>query len=134
MTERKVTEKEAREIIEKGTRKISDSDIETVLQKEQEISRKFHGPLGRFIGDGRTLIGMIKDYWQKNYREIPWWTVAASATALLYVLNPMDLVPDFIPVIGLIDDATIVSVCLFMLDRDIKKYKVWKKSEPELEE
>jgi len=128
MSRRTVTEAEAREVLEEDSRKISDSDIELVIDKEQEINRKFRGPLAKFIIDGRTLISMIKDYWQKNYREIPWWTVSAAAAALLYVLNPMDMVPDFIPFVGLLDDATVLSVCIFMIDRDLNRYREWKKS------
>ena len=127
MSERTVTEAEARGVLEENSKRISDSDIELVMEKEQEISRKFRGPLAKFIIDGRTLFSMVKDYWHKNYREIPWWTVSAAAAALLYVLNPMDLVPDFIPFVGLLDDATVLSVCLFMIDRDLAKYREWKK-------
>lgn len=126
MTERTITEIEAREVIEEGSRKISDSDIEMVIEKEKEINRKFRGPLAKFIIDGKTLLSMVKDYWHKKYREVPWWTVAAAVTALLYVLNPMDIVPDFIPFVGLLDDATILSVCIFMLDRDLTRYREWK--------
>ncbi len=130
MSERTVSEAEALEVLEEGSRKISDSDIELVIEKEQEINRKFRGPLAKFILDGRTLFSMVKDYWHKNYREIPWWTVSAAAAALLYVLNPMDLVPDFIPFVGLLDDATVLSVCLFMIDRDLAKYRNWKGQKP----
>ena len=126
MSERTVTEAEARGVLEENSKRISDSDIELVMEKEQEISRKFRGPLAKFIIDGRTLFSMVKDYWHKNYREIPWWTVSAAAAALLYVLNPMDLVPDFIPFVGLLDDATVLSVCLFMIDRDLARYREWK--------
>lgn len=128
MEDRRVTEEEARVIIEGESRKITDADIETVLQKEEEIGRKFRGPLGKFIADGRTLMDMIRDYWRGNYRGVPWWTITAAAAALLYVLNPMDVVPDFIPFVGLVDDATVLSVCLYMLDRDIQRYRTAKRS------
>jgi uncharacterized membrane protein YkvA (DUF1232 family) len=128
MEDRRVTEEEARGIIEGESRKITDADIETVLQKEEEIGRTFRGPLGKFIADGRTLMDMIRDYWKGNYRGVPWWTITAAAAALLYVLNPMDVVPDFIPFVGLVDDATVLSVCLYMLDRDIQRYRTAKRS------
>lgn len=128
MANGEVTEVEAREVIEEGTRRISESDIEFVIEKEKEINRKFRGPLAKFIIDGKTLISMIKDYWNKKYREVPWWTIGASATALLYVLNPMDLVPDFIPFVGLLDDATVLSVCIYLIDRDLARYREWKSS------
>lgn len=131
---RKVTEEEALGAIEDGARKITDSHIEDLLQKEQEVQRKFKGLLGRFIDDGRILFEMVKDYWHKQYREIPWWTVAAAAATLLYVLNPMDLIPDFIPFLGLVDDVMVVSVCLYMLENDIARYLRWKNTRKTEEE
>lgn len=34
---------------------------------------------------------------------------------LLYVLSPLDLIPDFIPIIGYIDDAMVVAACLALV-------------------
>lgn len=122
----RITEAEALEMIESGSKRITDADIEKVMRREKDIKKRFHGPLGRFLEDGRTLLDMVKDYWKKRYRQVPWWTVAAAVTALLYVLNPMDAVPDFLPFLGLIDDATVLSVCLYLLDRDLSRYRSWK--------
>ena len=68
----------------------------------------------------------MNDYYNKSYKNIPWWSIASIVTALLYVLNPLDLVPDMIPVIGVLDDAMIVTLCLKMVKKDLKKYKLWK--------
>jgi len=128
MRSRSVSDEEALGILEDDGRKISEEDVRQVIRKEEEINRKFHGPLAKFLLDARTLFALIKDYWNKQYREVPWWTIGAATAALLYVLNPMDIVPDFIPVVGLVDDAAIVSACLFMLDRDLVRYRLWKKT------
>ena len=56
-----------------------------------------------------------------TYRAIPWWSVAAIVAALFYVLDPIDLIPDFIPDIGYIDDAAVVAICLRMVDADLQK-------------
>lgn len=125
-----ITDEEAREVIRKGSRRITGDDIETVVERADDIEKKTHGPLARFMGDIKLLIALVKDYWNKSYREVPWWTIAAAVTSLLYVLNPMDIVPDFIPFIGLLDDAAVVSACLFMLERDLARYNEWKKAHP----
>jgi uncharacterized membrane protein YkvA (DUF1232 family) len=36
-----------------------------------------------------------------------WWVIGAS---LLYVLSPIDIAPDFIPFIGQIDDAVVITI------------------------
>ncbi len=121
-----ITPEEARNIIREGSTKVTGEDLDKVVHRADDIKRKIHGPLARFMEDIKILISMVKDYWNSSYRRGPWWTVAAAATALLYVLNPMDIVPDFIPFIGLLDDAAVVSACLFMLERDLVAYRAWK--------
>jgi uncharacterized membrane protein YkvA (DUF1232 family) len=44
------------------------------------------------------------------------------------VLSPVDLIPDFIPGIGLIDDAAVVVACLNLIQSDFEAYKAWKGS------
>ena len=48
--------------------------------------------------------------WYRNTLRNPkyrWWLVLGS---LLYLFSPFDIAPDFIPVIGLIDDAAIMAL------------------------
>ncbi|WP_143151253.1 YkvA family protein, partial [Marinobacter nauticus] len=61
-----------------------------------------------------------------RYRAIPWKSIAAIAGALLYVLNPIDLIPDIIFGIGFLDDAGIVALCLKLVESDLHRYAAWK--------
>ena len=40
-----------------------------------------------------------------------------------YALSPVDLIPDFIPVIGYLDDAAMLAVCLNFTRFDVEEYK-----------
>ncbi|MCD4706234.1 MAG: DUF1232 domain-containing protein [Candidatus Sabulitectum sp.] len=133
---RTISDDEARKVLEDGAETVTEEDIQRVITRADDIQRKFtgHSPLGRFIDDMKIMISMIKDFWSKNYREVPWWTVGAVVTALLYVLNPVDIVPDFIPFFGLLDDAAVVSACLFFVEKDLSRYKNWKDGITETEE
>ena len=122
------------ELIKEGSPKIQEKDLVKVVNKSEEIQKKFRsrGPLQRFIDDGRLLIASIRDYWAGRYRKMPWGTVAAVAFTLLYVFNPLDLVPDVLPIIGELDDAAVIAACLFLVEADLMKYKEWKDSQPPL--
>ncbi len=48
--------------------------------------------------------------WYRGLLQNPkyrWWVVAAS---IVYLVSPIDLIPDFIPFAGLVDDALIISL------------------------
>ena len=125
----RMTPKQAEERIKNGAQKVTMKDVSTVLKKEKEIEELFssNGPLGKFVADLKLLFAIIKDYYNGDYRQVPFWTIAAIVTALLYVLSPIDAIPDFIPVVGYLDDAAVVTVCLKMIKQDLQVYKEWKR-------
>ena len=57
-----------------------------------------------------------------KYTEIPWASIALITFAIIYFLNPADLIPDVIPVIGYIDDATVLALVWQAIEHDLKKY------------
>lgn len=118
-------------LIEQGSKKISNEEVQKVVNKAEDIRKKFNpgGPLGRFIEDGKLLIALVKDYWSGAYRQVPYATLAAIVFTLLYVFNPLDLIPDVLPVIGQIDDATVFAACLLLAEQDLQAYKQWKLSQ-----
>ena len=123
-----VSKQQAEDALKKGAKNVTEDDLQKVLDKQKELEDKFkgNGPLGRFVADLKLLFAIIKDYVNGDYREIPWWSIAAIVAALLYVLSPIDLIPDFIPVIGSVDDALVVAACLAMVETDLHEYKDWK--------
>jgi uncharacterized membrane protein YkvA (DUF1232 family) len=40
--------------------------------------------------------------------ETPWYAKVAGGLAVVYALSPIDLIPDFIPVLGMLDDLIIL--------------------------
>jgi len=118
--------------VKAGAEKVTPKEIEKVVEHADEIRQQFQarGPLKRFIEDGKMLISLLKDYRKGNYRTALVGTIAAAAFALIYVFNPFDLVPDVLPFIGAVDDASIIAACLMMIERDLIKYRDWKVNQP----
>lgn len=116
------------EYVKEGADKVTDKDIEEVASHAEDIRKQFsaRGPLKRFIEDGRMLTALIKDWRAGNYRRALRWTIAAAAFALIYVINPFDIVPDVIPFVGAVDDASVIAACLMLIERDLFKYREWK--------
>ena len=113
-------------------------DDEQVEQAVTEAGRK----IGRLEGAGipdsleglwqdiKLLYSMISNVVRGRYK-LPYRTIAAVAFTLLYFVNPFDLIPDIIPVVGYIDDAFVVSLCLKFIGTDLEKYRKWIQSEKE---
>lgn len=120
-----------KEFVKEGAQKVTEKDVENVITKSEELKRKFSakGPLARFIEDGQLLIAIVKDYFSGAYRQIPYGSIASIVFALIYVLNPFDLVPDMLPVIGQLDDVAVMGACLILVEQDLHKYKQWKTSQ-----
>ena len=122
-------------IIKEGAQKVTENDVEKVVNKSEEIKKKFSakGPLARFVEDGQLLIAIVKDYWAGAYRQIPYGAIASIVFTLIYVLNPFDLMPDMLPVIGQVDDVAVLGSCLILVEQDLHKYKDWKQDQEKAE-
>jgi len=118
-------------LIQKGARKIKEEDVKKVIERSKKIERKFSskGPLKELIEIGYCFLSLVKDYWYGRYRKIPYFTISAIVFSLLYVLNPLDLIPDFIPLVGHIDDASVTAICYSLVKQDLYAYKEWKAKE-----
>lgn len=49
--------------------------------------------------------------------RVPWYAKAVGAVVLAYALSPIDLIPDFIPVLGLLDDLLLVPADILLFRR-----------------
>lgn len=120
--------------IEKNNQIINDADIKHILDNEKQITNKLNekSPLDRFFTDIKLFLGLLKDYYYGKYRTIPYKSIASVVTALLYIINPVDIIPDFLPFIGQIDDALVFGLCLKLVESDLEKYQAWKNTQPSL--
>lgn len=101
-----------------------DVSIETVNRRSKDIEDKLP-KLKALLEQAKVMLSMVRDYWSGRYREIPYWAIGAMALALLYVLNPADLFPDFILGVGYLDDAAVVAFCLKLVEQELERYKQW---------
>ena len=123
------------EFVKEGAQNVTQKDVEKVVSRSEEIQRKFSakGPLARFVEDGKLLIAIVKDYWAGAYRQVPYGAIASIVFTLIYVLNPFDLVPDMLPLIGQLDDVAVLGAGLILVEQDLHKYKVWKQGQAKIE-
>ena len=75
-----------------------------------------------------TLGRLLRAYAQGEYREIPWKSLLLIVAAILYFINPIDLIPDLMPLVGLTDDFAVLFMVYKSIGADIDKFLEWEKS------
>jgi len=73
-----------------------------------------------------VMISLVKNYVQGKYTTVPYGTILAVLSALVYFLSPIDIIPDFIPLAGYLDDMAVVGLCMNMVSIDIETYEKWR--------
>lgn len=77
----------------------------------------------------RTLVPMMHDYIRGDYRPLPKKALVLLIIAIVYILFPVDFVPDFIPFWGQLDDLVITGWVLAKLDEELDVYRAWKRTQ-----
>ena len=57
-------------------------------------------------------------------------TLALSALTAGYLLTPIDLIPDFIPVLGYLDDVAVVGFLMKRISGDLDRFREWERGRP----
>ena len=82
--------------------------------------------LVEFWDDLCTMWRMVRAYAKGEYKKAPVGTIAAVVLALVYFVLPFDLIPDGIPVLGYVDDAGMIKLCVKIVGSDLKQFRDWK--------
>jgi uncharacterized membrane protein YkvA (DUF1232 family) len=116
------------EFIESGAKTITHEDVGRLIDQADEVLTRFSrgGALRRFARDVGPMLSLVRDYWNGDYRQVPYWTVAVISFTLLYVLKPVDIIPDSLPVIGQLDDAIVVRHGLDIVSSELDAYGEWR--------
>ena len=106
------------------------TDIAKVRENRDILDQLIHsGPLEKFFDELETFFNMVDDYFTGFYTAVPFGTIAAIVGTLLYVISPVDLIPDFIPFLGHLVDAAMVGLCIKGVQFDIDAYRRWYEGE-----
>lgn len=116
--------------------KKSESKASVILKDKNKASDTIKEALGKAVTNKGQLEGVwakmvllfavAKDYVNGDYTEIPKRSIIAILGGLIYFLSPIDVVPDFVPVLGFIDDVFVLNLVYKQVLKDLEKYKIWK--------
>ncbi len=90
--------------------------------------RKENKEFDRLMMKVGASIRMVKAYKQNRYTQMPWRSMVLIIGGLVYFVMPLDLIPDFLPIVGFLDDATIMIWIFSALRKDIEAFEDWEKN------
>ena len=105
----------------------NDHDKLEELFQRLEHKLKVIPHIGDKLAVAASMASLVKSYVCKEYDKVPIGTIIAAISALTYYVSPVDLIPDYIPVIGQADDAAVILACLKLIETDLTEYIAWRK-------
>lgn len=70
-------------------------------------------------GMGTRFFSYVRD------PRVSLWRKLAGVLAVVYFLSPVDAVPDFIPVLGWLDDLGVLSAAALFMVREVQRHRPW---------
>ena len=101
--------------------------IDSVLKLCDRLSRI--PVIGTVFTDVPLACMLISDYVKGNYKEVPIATVITLTAAVIYVVSPIDMIPDVIPFLGQLDDAAVIGIAFRAAHNDLIAYATWRENQ-----
>jgi uncharacterized membrane protein YkvA (DUF1232 family) len=105
----------------------TNSLLERVFARFKVFRRMFF--LGFVLRQLGRIAALVKAWVKGDYRAVSTKTVVTAIAALIYFINPLDLIPDWIPVIGLLDEALVLAWVTKSLGRELDEFEQWNNSQ-----
>jgi uncharacterized membrane protein YkvA (DUF1232 family) len=101
-----------------------------LLEATRAKSEKHAGVLRAVWTDFWTLWRFVRAWREGEYRNVPWKSIILAVMGLFYFLDPIDIIPAFIPVIGYLDDGVVLTFVAKAIHSDLEKFREWEKTIP----
>ncbi len=110
------------------TGKIEENSDARVIFPEKVRDARYRPADPRRIWDYLgLLVSMLSDSFNRKY-PVPRKTVFVITLALLYLISPIDISPDILPLIGFVDDVAVLAFAFSLIKDDLENYRAWKMS------
>jgi len=95
---------------------------------ERRLDRVQAGPLTPVKRDVQTLLRLLRAYGEGRYRQVSGKNLALAGLGLLYLVSPLDLVPDFLPG-GFTDDAAVIGFIVRKIRTELVAFEAWERAQ-----
>ena len=94
---------------------------------ERRLDRVNAGPLTPLKKDVQTLLRLLRAYGEGRYRAVSGKNLALAGLGLLYLVSPLDVLPDFLPG-GFADDAAVIGFVVRKIRTELAAFEAWERA------
>ena len=87
--------------------------------------------LGNLVNDLPVMVDLLQNYISKKYTAISPKVILSVVGAFLYIIKKKDIIPDSVPLVGMLDDIAVVALALQITKPELKAFTDWKVSQPQ---
>ena len=110
-------------------RLLSDPKATKKLLDSAESKMKKPSRLDEVADELKALLRLVRFYIAGDYRAIPWESLVLIVAGIIYVVSPVDAIPDVLAPIGLIDDAAVVVFVMGVVEEEVEDFMEWEKTQ-----
>ncbi len=112
--------------LETKAREMAPRDVEVLLSQAEKAQTSAYGLSDRIGSQMSLALELLNDHQNGECPQIPFYTVSLLAEAVYYFLDPNDVIPDWIPDIGRLDDALVLELAFEYGVDGVRRYCAWK--------
>lgn len=99
--------------------------LRDISEKASRSSALRSGPFSSVVDDFRALIRLVVAYARGFYRQIPLDKLVVVVAGLIYVVSPVDVIPDVVPGVGFLDDAAVIAWVIKAVREELDAFREW---------
>lgn len=87
-----------------------------------------HLPQTDFWSELKAFFRLLRAYIRREYTVIPWASIVMVTVAIIYFVSPIDLILDWLPLAGFLDDAAVLVFVMRQVKIDLDKFQQWEQT------
>ena len=125
-----LTRAELRRAVVELANTLAPADVADLLAEESTVrdhAARLDGTPGTILRAQLDLaIACLRDHIAGECPQIPFYTISLLAAGIAYLVEDLDVVPDFLPRIGTLDDALVMALACQLASDGLRRYCTWK--------
>jgi uncharacterized membrane protein YkvA (DUF1232 family) len=102
--------------------------LSVLTRAERRLDRVDIGRLNPIKKDVQTLLRLMRAYGEGRYREVSGKNLVMAGLGVLYLVSPLDVLPDFLPG-GFFDDAAIIGFIVKKIRTELVAFEAWERAQ-----